>query len=278
MISLKSMKFLLILFLIFIPIFYSQAESLSDQEARKYREEGYQLQQSGDLEGALAYYKKAAQMAPNYVEVLNDLGVVYEALGKDFKAIKTYKKVLEINSKFLPAYSNLAFIYERLQDNKNAVKYWQKRYELGKKGDYWWQVSRDHLIELGSYSPLKEELLQKKVESLFNEFVSQKQIEKDKITESVKVHFELGNKAFFEGDYLKAINAFAVVLSYDNIDEEIRVKTLNLYEQSEVYYIKNEALVNTKNALEYIKNSDYTSAEKRLQKAISAVTKITKEN
>lgn len=271
------MKFLLILFLIFIPIFYSQAESISDQEARLYREEGFKLQQAGDLEGAVAYYQKAVQMSPNYTEVLNDLGVVYEALGKDSEAIKTYKKILHINAKFLPAYSNLAFIYERLQDNENAVKYWQKRYELGNKGDYWWQVSRDHLIELGSYAPLKAELLLKKVESLSNELVSQKQIEKGKIKESVRFHFELGNKAFFEGDYIKAINAFAVVLSYDNIDGEIRTKALSLYEKAGVYYIKNEALVNTTNALEYIKNSEYASAEKRLQKAISAVSKITKK-
>ncbi|MCK5392697.1 MAG: tetratricopeptide repeat protein [Candidatus Omnitrophica bacterium] len=271
------MKFLLILFLIFIPIFYSQAENLSDQEARLYREEGYKLQQSGDLEGALAYYQKAVQMSPNYIEVLNDLGVVYEALGKDSEAIKIYKKVLDLDAKFLPAYSNLAFVYERLHDNKNAVKYWQKRYELGNKGDYWWQVSRDHLVKLGSSSPLKEELLLKKVESLSDELVSQKQIKKEKIKELVRFHFELGSKAFHKGDYLKAINAFAVVLSYDNIDEEIRTKSLSFYEQAEVYYIKNEALVNTTNALKYIKKSDYTSAEKRLQKAISAVSKITKK-
>ena len=272
------MKFLLILFLILIPNFYSQAENLSEQEARAYREEGFKLQKSGDLEGALAYYQKAVQMAPNYDEVLNDLGVVYEALGQDFRAIENYKKVLAVNPKFLPAYTNLAFIYERLKDNKNAVKYWKKRYELGEKGGYWWQVSRDHLVKLGSYSPMKEELLQRKVNSLSNKLVSRRQKEKQKIIESVKFHFDLGNKAFLQRDYRKAINEFAIVLSYDNIDEDIRGKSLNLYEQSEVYYMKEEVLVNTKNALEYIMNGDYTSAEKRLQKAISAVSKINKEN
>lgn len=272
------MKFLLTLSLILIPIFCSQAENILDEEARIYREEGYKLQQFGDLDGALAYYQKAVQMIPNYAEALNDLGVVYEALGKDFLAIEMYKKVLAADSMFLPAYTNLAFIYERMRDNKNAVLYWQKRYELGEKGSYWWQTAREHLINLGSYSPLREELFQKKVDSLSKQLISKRQISKDKAREESKQHFKLGNSAFLEGDYRKAINEFAVVLSYDTIDEGIRRKTSKLYDQSEVNYMKKEALVNTKIALDNIKDGDYTSAEKKLQKAISAVSKISREN
>src|SRR4030042_3825544 len=128
MLKLKSMRIFFILCLIFSPLVLFSEESIVKDEARAYREEGYRLQQMGDLSGALQYYQKAAQIDPHYAEVFNDLGVVYESMGDDTNALSMHKKVLEIAPDYTATYTNLAFLYERTGDIENATLYWKKRY------------------------------------------------------------------------------------------------------------------------------------------------------
>jgi tetratricopeptide (TPR) repeat protein len=109
------------------------------------------LQADKDLNGALTYYQKALQFNPDDIETVNDIGVLYESLNDPISAAAMYKKSLEMNPQYLPAYTNLALLYESKGDTRNATYYWQKRYELGREGEYWTDMAKQHLIDLGTY-------------------------------------------------------------------------------------------------------------------------------
>ena len=54
--------------------------AMPSDEALDYRMRGYTLQQEGQLDQAMQYYKKAVQLDPSYASPHNDLGVIYEML------------------------------------------------------------------------------------------------------------------------------------------------------------------------------------------------------
>lgn len=275
------MKIFLVALLLFFPLFVSQAENLDtmnkvSQEARSYREEGYRLQSMGDLKSALVYYQKAAQMDPHYAEVHNDLGVIYEAIGEEDEALLAYKEVLKIDPSYLAAYTNLAFLYEKKGDVRNATTYWKKRYTLGEQGDYWWEVSRQHLLKLGTYPEVRKELLEEKAARLSREFVYKREQERLMLIEEAKLHFDIGSRALKEGNAEVAVGEFKTVLALNPPDQALKEQARKLYQQSERLYLKQEALTNTKNALEYIKNNDYLSAGERLKDALDAVFRVSR--
>ncbi len=273
------MRIFLVVSLLFLPLFSSLADNrhaagMVNQEARTYREEGYRLQSMGDLNGALVYYQKAVQMDPHYAEVQNDLGVVYEALGQEDQAILAYKQALQIDPGYLAAYTNLAFIYEKKGDIKNATTYWKKRYLSGRKGDYWWEVSRQHLLKLGTYPEVRREVLEEEAARLSRDFIYKREQERLRLVEEAKLHFDIGNRALIEGNAEVALGELKTVLALNPSDEELKRKARKLYQQAERLYLEQKALTNTKSALEYIENNDYLSAGERLKDALDAVFRV----
>ena len=127
----------LFLLLLLLPVFLCNAnDGLVGEQAKQYRQEGQRLRDAGDLSRALVYFQKAAEMAPQWAQVHNDMGVIYEGMGDDNTAIKLYKKTLQLDKGFLAAYTNLALLYEKKNNIVEATYYWKKRYELGEKGEY----------------------------------------------------------------------------------------------------------------------------------------------
>jgi len=277
MIELKSMRVFLVIFLSIFPLLSSQAESLLKEDAKAYREEGYKAQSLGDLEGALMWYQKAAQMDPHYTQAYNDIGVIYEHQGEIDLAEEMYKKTLEIDPGFLPAYTNLAFIAEKKGNIKDASYYWQKRYELGQEGDYWWEVSSQHLLRLGTYPRVRKEILEKKAARLSREIIWKNTQEKAATIKEAKLHFDIGNQAFLERDYETAIKEFEAIFFLTPDDEEILNKSVKLYKQAKRLYLRGAALAGLKNALDYIENDDYLSAEKKLENTLEVISRITQE-
>ena len=236
------------------------------------------MQSVGDLRGALMHYQKAVQIDPYYAEAHNDLGVIYEAMGDDEDAMAMYQKVLELEPGYLAAYTNLAFIYEKRGDIKNATLYWRKRFELGQEGDYWWEVSRQHLLKLGTYPQIRKEILEEKAARLSREFIYKREQERLKLVEEAQLHFDIGDKAFRERDYEAARDEFQTVLSLNPPKESLKKKARDFYKQAQRFLLREQAYTNTKNALDYMNKSDYLSAGGKLKDALSAVFSITREN
>jgi Flp pilus assembly protein TadD len=279
MLKLKRMKIILIILLCLLPLSFSQAEeSLTQQQAKQYRMQGYRLQAMGDLDEALSFYQKAIHLDPSYTQAYNDIGVVYENMEQEEKALDYYHHALKVDPNFLPSYTNLAFLYEKRGDIRNATKYWKARYIRGQKGDYWREVARQHLLKLGTYPEVRKEILEEKAARLSRELVYHREQQRLQVIEEAKLHMSLGEEAFRRGEYETAIKELNTVLSLDPEDQKIQERARKVLKEARILFLKQDAFVSTKDALEYIKNSDYTSAAERLKRALTAVFRVTQED
>lgn len=125
-------------------------------EAVAYRQEGYQRQQQGDLDGAVIAYQKAAAIDPGYATPQDDLGIVYERQGRLDEARQAYEHALMIDPNYLEAHTNLALLYERMGNSDAAIPHWAKRYALGQAGDPWTSRAGERLAALGALERFPE--------------------------------------------------------------------------------------------------------------------------
>jgi tetratricopeptide (TPR) repeat protein len=131
--------------------------SLRD-EAVKYRQEGFERQQRGDGEGALASYQKAMALDPAYATPHNDAGVLLESMNRLDEAKQAYEQALSLDPNSLEAHANLAMLHERLGEKEQAIYHWLKRYQLGRSDDPWTARAEERLTALGvlkSYPGMK---------------------------------------------------------------------------------------------------------------------------
>lgn len=271
------MRIFLVIFLCIFPLLFSLAGPLTKENAKAYREEGQRAQSIGDLMGALSWYQKAVQLDPKLAQAYNDMGVIYEILGEDDKALEPYLKALEIDPGYLPAYTNLAFLYEKRGDIDSAVHYWQKRYELGREGDYWWEVSCQHLLKLGAYPAVRKRVLERKAAILSSDVIRKNKEENLKSIKDAKRHFRIGNKAFKEKDYKTAVKEFGTVFLINPSDDQLLSRTLSRYKQARRLFLRQQTSTSAKNALDYIDQEDYSSAQNKLGEALEAISHITQE-
>ena len=92
------------------------------EEAVAYRVAGYERQQLGDLEGALAAYQKATALDPTYATPNNDAGILLEGLGRWEDAQRAYERALAIDPKHLEASFKLMDIAIVHQKTDLAIK------------------------------------------------------------------------------------------------------------------------------------------------------------
>jgi len=274
MILFIPMRIILIISLLFLPLFYSQAQNLLKDDARVYRDRGYELQSIGDIKGALSCYQKAVQLDPYFIQAYNDLGVIHESLGDIETARVMYERVLELDPEYLPACTNLAFIYEKKGNIERATFYWKKRYELGEEGDYWKEIARQHLLKLGTYPQIRKKVLEDKAAELSKALIIKREQEELEIMGKVKHHFDIGSHAFSQGDYVTATQEFKTVISIDSPDKGYQKKAKELLEKMERFQLREQALYETEHALDYINNNDYLSAGEKLREALSVVLRI----
>lgn len=271
------MRRILIYLALLLPLFSSQASDALKEQAKVYREEGYKLQSHGDLMGALSFYQKAINLNPQNVEVCNDIGVIYEGLGDKASALAMYKRALEIDPNCLSAYTNLALLYENLGDKDNAGLNWQRRYELGREGEYWWEVSRDHLLKLGTYPKVRKEVLERAAAKMSQELVYKHEQERLKLIDEAKLHFEIGLGFMDKGDYGSALGELETARAIKISDADLSKKIEDIYQVAVKVYTKQQALNSTKEAAALIKNDEFLSAGDKLQSALSTTLHISKD-
>uniref|UniRef100_A0A804PIZ4 protein O-GlcNAc transferase n=1 Tax=Zea mays TaxID=4577 RepID=A0A804PIZ4_MAIZE len=69
------------------------------------------IQEAGDLDKALMYYKEAVKLKPSFADAYLNQGNVYKALGMPQDAIMCYQRALQARPDYAMAYGNLATIY-----------------------------------------------------------------------------------------------------------------------------------------------------------------------
>lgn len=150
-------------------------------EAVAYRVAGYERQQQGDLEGALAAYQKAAALDPTYATPNNDAGILLEGMGRWEDAQRAYERALAVDPKHLEAHSNLAMLFEQVGQKEKAIYHWLKRYQLGDPEEAWTARAEERLTALGvlkSYPGLKGKIYARR-QVVDQEFQSHEQSLKD---------------------------------------------------------------------------------------------------
>jgi Flp pilus assembly protein TadD len=274
----KFLKYLLTVSLIIYPFTSTRADgNIAQEEAHKYRSEGYKMQMGGNIEGARQMYEKAVAMDPRYAEVHNDLGVVYENLNQVDRAISMYKKALEIDQSYLPAYANLAFIYEKNGDAGNASFYWKKRYDLGKEGEYWREVARQHLLKLGSYPELATTHLEEQARVLSQSMTTQHEQARLKNLEEARLHYNIGCSFITKGDYVAAVKEFDDARDLKPEDAGLAMRIEEFRGKAAQALHRMQAKVSTEAALSDIQKEDYPAAGVKLQEALDAVNGIPKK-
>jgi tetratricopeptide (TPR) repeat protein len=121
--------------LLFFPSLAMASQSLDRKIAREYQANGYEAQMKGDLAQAEFLYERAEVLMSDDAGLLNDLGLVEEALGKVDEAEDHYLKAVAADFKCLPAYSNLAYLYENKENYEMAGQYFEKRVKFGTAHD-----------------------------------------------------------------------------------------------------------------------------------------------
>jgi len=175
--------------------------------ARIYRSQGYELQRTGNVDGALVLYQKAIELDPEYQVAYNDLGVIYEAKGELSRAETNYLKAIKVDPVFLSAYTNLAIFYENKRDLEKARFYWQKRAQLGLPDDPWTAKARQRLEDIGLVLSVRpfEDMREKEVVGLLKDVENEKIIlRRDEKVLSDK-HFQKAKESYNKDDYATSI-------------------------------------------------------------------------
>lgn len=195
--------------------------------ARKYRQEGLDLQKRGDLQGAMGAFQKAIYADPFYAVPYNDLGVIYEAQGEREVAKQYYLRAIQIDSGYLSAYSNLALAYEAERDLKNAATYWQKRVELGVPDDPWTQRAQKQYENIQMVLGEKKlpQLNEQEIIRLAGDMADQKEILREDDNAQAKVYLNKAKVYYQRGEIAaalkEAINARQIVSDTREADDFI---------------------------------------------------------
>jgi tetratricopeptide (TPR) repeat protein len=94
---------------------WSDAALKAPQMYRTHLHLGGALEQSGQVQAALASYDRALALAPDAIEVHYNRGRVLIMLGQADAALEAYGRCLELDPNYLPAQINLAALYQDLR-------------------------------------------------------------------------------------------------------------------------------------------------------------------
>lgn len=231
----------LTIFILLIPLVSLAELTYFQEQATLYRNEGLELQERQDFEGAIGSYQKAILLDPSFVEAYNDLGIIYEAMGWTEEAQKVYLKAIEINPNYPNSYSNLALLYESQKDYTHAILYWIKRAVLGDSSDPWAEAARkrlediariypetysqigsqyrDNLQRLGTSRSLSPEFQSPKI-TLFSEETALNRQESEPKTRALQ-YLARAKESFSKGDYVTALKEATTAEYLDSSNPEI---------------------------------------------------------
>jgi Flp pilus assembly protein TadD len=205
------------------------------KEAESYRQQGYEYQKMGNLEGAMTFYQKATQLDPGYALAYNDLGIIYEANGCPECAEQVYQKAIELDPKLLSAYSNLALLYESQDNLGRASFYWSKRVELGNPQDPWTIRARQRMEDINAVGAIVPfSLREQEVKELLGEINQKKLLAKSSNREFALQKFAQAKAIYQKGDEVLALKIAvdAMYLDPDNWDirdfvDQLRIRVLS---------------------------------------------------
>jgi len=80
---------------------------------------------------AIAEYKKAVEINPEYAEAHFNLGLSYYRKGMYDEAIAAFNRAIEINPEYTKAHNNVAILYYHKGEYSLAIKHCDRAMQLG---------------------------------------------------------------------------------------------------------------------------------------------------
>ncbi len=91
------------------------------KEAYRHIQRGKDLNNAGDISGAIRETKKAMQIYPSSWRAHDNLGIMYAIKGNCRDAIPELEEGIRLGSDFPATFSNLGYCYNKLGDRKRAI-------------------------------------------------------------------------------------------------------------------------------------------------------------
>ena len=107
--------------------------------------------ESGNLEKAADYFRRAIALAPENALAHFNLGSVLDDLGELEDARKHLRQAVRLDPKYPDAHYNLAYVSEKLRAFPEACEHWQAYIQLDPTGP--WAASARHHLASQSSSP-----------------------------------------------------------------------------------------------------------------------------
>lgn len=109
---------------------YTKAVELNPKFAIPYNNLGLIYNNMGKLGLAIKYYEKAVELNPKFSIAINNLAGAYKLQGRTAEAIKMYNKAIKVNPNFAGAYSNLGFVYAAAGRYDEAMAAFEKAIQI----------------------------------------------------------------------------------------------------------------------------------------------------
>ena len=95
---------------------YRRALELKPDYAEAYNNLGIVLKEQGKLDEAIACFRRALELKPDYAEAHSNLGSALKDQGKLDEAVACYRRALELRPDFAEAHYNLGSALEEIGD------------------------------------------------------------------------------------------------------------------------------------------------------------------
>jgi protein O-GlcNAc transferase len=118
--------------------FWGDALKYDPKNSHVLNNMGIAHRESGRLESALNYFRRAIEVAPT-AAIHNNLGVLFYNLRRFKEAADEYQKAVKINPQYAEAWANLGNAFKDLQQSALALKAYEKALELNP--DFAWALS-----------------------------------------------------------------------------------------------------------------------------------------
>ncbi len=114
---------------------YNELVQRSPENALYQYRAGIAQQQLGQPAESVPLLEKSVELNPSFASAWNDLGIVYESLGRSSEAVEAYQKAIT-NGSESGAYYNLAVLMEKQGEYKQAISLYEQFIALEGSGEF----------------------------------------------------------------------------------------------------------------------------------------------
>ena len=130
---------------------YEKAIEIDPKDKHAWNDMGYVYDEIGKHKKAIESYEKAIEIDPKYVTAWYNVGVAYQKIKNYEIAIKSYEKAIEINPKKIGAWFNMGVAYQKIKNHEKAIKSYKKTIEIDPNfGEAWYNMGYAY-DEIGMY-------------------------------------------------------------------------------------------------------------------------------